>query len=115
MVLLLCSGMNRDKKNIISFLLAAVLLMPVVVQFADGQFHHHHHKHTHSITGVLQLEDYNEDCPIAAFEYFLFQSDELKYEPEKHLVADRLTIPQPQNSLTNYFDYSFLLRAPPVM
>ncbi len=104
--------MYRSKKNIISGLLVAVLLMPVAIQFADGQFHHHH-KHTRSITGVLQLEDYHEDCPIASFEYSLFQSDELKYEPEKSLVAGKLTVLQPQNSLTNYFEYSFLLRAPP--
>ena len=111
MVLLLCSEMYRGKKNIISVLLAAILLMPVIIKFADGQFHHHHHHH--SIIGVLQFNDYQENCPIASFEYSLFQEDEFKYEPGKYFVADRLTVLQPKNSLTNYFEYSFLLRAPP--
>ncbi len=113
-VLLLCSKMCRGKKNIISILLAAILLMPIIIKFADGQFHHHHHYSNFSANS-LTFEDYHKNCPIASFEYSLFQSNIVNYEPGKYFTADRLTVLQPKESLSNYFDYSFLLRAPPAV
>jgi hypothetical protein len=104
--------MKGRTKNIISGLLALIVLLPIVIQFSDGLFHHHHH-HSHSTANTPQFADYHEDCPIASFEYSLFQAGELKYEPGKNLVARKLLVQQTQKSLTNYFDYSFLLRAPP--
>ena len=107
--------MVKGKKNIISILLAAILLMPIIAKFADGQFHHHYRHNSTFSANTLKFENYHEDCPIASFEYSLFQSSIHKYKPVKCSVADRLTVLQSKESLSNYFDYSFLLRAPPIV
>lgn len=63
--------MRVNRKNIISIILVLILLIPTIIKFFDGIWHHHHHKHPY----YCYTESYSQNtdkCPIPSIEFSVF-------------------------------------------
>jgi hypothetical protein len=103
--------MRKNFTKNIALLLLIVFLIPSAVKF----FHHHHHEHTYFNLGKDKLlYEYQEKCQICSFEFSVFLNSTEKLTIEKELYSDRYFNSYKSTFIAGHFDFSFLLRAPPV-
>jgi hypothetical protein len=104
------SWMYVKLRNIVSLLLVVVLLIPPLVKLE-----HHHEHFVCNAKAEKHYHNHHEKCQICSFEFSVFMSEEF------------FSLPEAPNSFgvyindykVGYFsttpDYTFLLRAPPVL
>jgi hypothetical protein len=106
--------MVRNKKNTLSVFLVVVFLLPTTIKLFDGFFHHHdyfictakneRHFHTHHVK-----------CPILSFELSLLLTGKHLQVAQKNLYHVKINDNYNFECCSNNIEYSFLLRAPPVL
>ena len=102
--------MNKKIKNIASLLLLLVFLLPTIVKFE------HHHK-------LLSIDLKNEknntavqnNCPICNFEFSIFISNVNNFRGQNQYFIDTYFTNYNSRYNSNLSQFSFLLRAPPVI
>jgi len=102
--------MSRNKKHIVSIILAMILLMPTVIQFEHHHDHHCNHDHNNKSATF-----FTDNCFICDFQFSTFvRRDFIPYS----ISFDYTELPAKRNTSFQYINnskYSFLLRAPPVL
>ena len=86
----------------------------MTIKLFDELFHHHDHfifteKNEH------HFHEYHEKCPISSFKLSLYSLEKQFRETQKAYYTVELTINYFFVYCCNSSDYSFLLRAPPVL
>jgi hypothetical protein len=100
----------RGIKNIISFLLVLVLFMPTVVKLN----HHHDHGGDHEKQSSSTTH-FTHKCVICDFQFPAFTGEGFTAATAPFHYGDFQTNLYSQSSFTGDSQYSFLLRAPPVL
>jgi hypothetical protein len=105
--------MTKRLKKILSVILVAVFITPLVIKLLDNRFHHHD-RIVYNTEKENHFHEYHKKCPIPGFEFSLYEFHKNSVETKKNYYHQKFTI----NYITAYFHdqskYSFLLRAPPV-
>jgi len=105
--------MTKKHIHIIALSLAIIFLLPMTVKLFDGLFHHHDH---FICTAQLELHfhKHHDKCPIPGFELSFYSLTRIIFETHKAIFCDTLFLSYISGHFSNKFEYSFLLRAPPV-
>jgi len=102
--------MTRNRKHIVSIILAMILLMPTLIKLE----HHHDHNCNHDQDN-RSTTLFEEKCFICDFQFSTFVSNEfIPYS----ISFDYIELRTNSNTSFHYLNnskYSFLLRAPPVL
>ena len=101
--------MSRKLKNIISFLLVLILLAPSIIKIV------HHHEHEECCqSNEKGIHTFHEKCCVCSFEYSFFIAKNTELTTEKSDYSNSYICGFYNFQYSNLFQYSFLLRAPPV-
>lgn len=102
--------MIKNFKNIASLFFLLVFIIPSIVK------HEHHHAHNeYEAKNDKNNHVFIEKCAICSFEFSVFSSD-----IENVLLAKKQLLSEYKNNYQSvdcslYFNFSFLLRAPPIL
>jgi hypothetical protein len=95
-------------KNIISFLMVLILLMPSIIKLE------HHHEHFKcKAENEKHLHNYHEKCAVCSFEFSVFSTDVIKIDSEKNNPTVYFCNNYSSIFYSSLSRYSFLLRGPP--
>jgi len=100
----------RKFKSLISLLLLVIFLFPTVVKIE----HHHEHFVCHAKT-EKHLHEKHENCQICKFEFSLFTEEYQTIKSHKEEFNILYFEYFQDCNICNKSQYSFLLRAPPVL
>lgn len=101
--------MTAKLKKIVSLLIVAILTTTSIVKFE------HHHKHLEGSSKTEEnAQQFHEKCLICSFEFSLCLLDELVLLSKKTEFKDSYNIRFCKFYHSNFSNYSFLLRAPPL-
>ncbi len=105
---------NKRFLNILALSMAFVFVMPPTVKFFDAAFHHHHHfKGDFAQESVVHL--YYPACPIPSFQLSFFTAHPSVHEADKAVFYHKIAIGFPRAKFLSGHEFSFLLRAPPLL
>ena len=97
-------------KYIVSFFLVLVFLAPTMVKLG------HHHEHFRCKTPeVKHFHEKHEKCEVCKFEFSVFSADKDDNTIHKKRPSDSFRNNYQSLNFTNHSQFSFLLRAPPVI
>jgi hypothetical protein len=101
--------MIRRFKNITSFLLLLVFILPSIVKVQ------HHHKHLiDNATNEKHSNVFRDNCPICNFEFSVFLTSIDNIDFQKETPSDNYINNYNSRYNSNFSQFSFSLRAPPL-
>jgi len=97
-------------KYIATCLLALVFLAPTMVKLG------HHHDHFRCKTPEIKhFHEKHEKCEVCKFEFSIFSADKEDFTLHKEKPSDSFKNNYQSLNFPNHSQFSFLLRAPPVI
>ena len=102
--------MNVKLRKIISVLMVVILLTPSIIKLE----HHHSHFACHSKT-EKHFHTIHEKCLLCSFEFSVYFLAKAKLHSKKTILKDGYNIRLYNSYYSDCSEYSFLLRAPPLL
>lgn len=107
--------MEKKIRNFISMALVVVFMTPMTVQLFDGLFHHHDEYFESDRNQETIVFEFHKKCPIPNFELSIFSTSKTIKTKVKNYFSTSYIENYTFNCLPHTINYSFLLRAPPVL
>lgn len=102
--------MKQRLQQVISFLLLTVFLWPTLAKLE----HHHEHHDENSQAGTA-IEKTHHKCAICNFEFSFFADPSIQFKRPDYKPVDSYLRLNTCPKYSNRAQYSFLLRAPPII
>lgn len=102
--------MNKKRKSFFSIFLILIFLFPSFVKLG-----HHHEHFVCSAKHEKHLHQHHEDCAVCEFHFSLFETSDHQPIFINDSPADTYRSSYKSRKYTTVSEYTFLLRAPPVV